>query len=263
MVKRLQNLTAGIGSTLLIFITILIGCSSVPVRQDQEIPAKRPISEYVKENVTYPIDVYDPLEGFNRRMYKFNAKFDKKVFLPVVRAYEFVLPDVVQSGLTNFFSNLSEITNLTNSFLQFKARAFGKTAGRIVINTTVGIGGTWDPATRMGIIRQNEDFGQTLGFYKVGGGPYLVIPILGPSTLRDTGGLIVDAVVYNIVLKEMIHGLNLKSGQEGTLQTSLTLLDAIDTRRKESFRYYETGSPFEYDLVRFFYLMKRQLLIDH
>ena len=64
-------------------------------------------------------------------MYKFNAKFDKKVFLPVVRAYEFVLPDVVQSGLTNFFSNLSEITNLTNSFLQFKARAFGKTAGRI------------------------------------------------------------------------------------------------------------------------------------
>jgi len=233
------------------------------VREDPEIPAKRPASEYVKEGVTYPIDANDPFEGLNRRMYKFNAQFDEKVFLPVVKGYEFVLPEVAEKGVSNFFLNLREVTNLFNTLLQCKVKSFGKTVGRIAINTTVGIAGFWDPATRMGIIRQNEDFGQTLGFYKVGSGPYLVLPLLGPSSLRDTGGLVVDTLVYNTLIHALLDLGDLKTGDEDKIQGALLLLSAIDARHKESFRYYETGSPFEYDLIRFLYLLKRKFLIEH
>ncbi len=167
------------------------------------------------------------------------------------------------SGVSSFFFNLTEVTNLLNSLLQFKGKVFGKTVTRVIINTTVGVGGVWDPATRMGIFRQNEDFGQTLGFYKVGSGPYVVLPFLGPSSLRDTGGLIVDSLVYNAMLRELINVGNLKTGEEDKIQGGLLLLSAIDERHKEGFRYYETGSPFEYELIRLFYLTKRRFLVEH
>jgi len=242
---------------------VLTGCGAAQVREDSEIPPKRPVREYIKEGVAYPIDASDPFEGLNRRIYKFNAQFDEKVYLPVVRGYEFVLPKVAQKGVSHFFSNLSEVTNLLNTLLQFKTKAFGKTVGRIAINTTVGMAGFWDPATRMGIMRQNEDFGQTLGFYKVGSGPYLVLPLLGPSTVRDTGGLVVDTLVYNAMIHSLLELGDLKTGDEDKIQGGLLLLSAIDARHKESFRYYETGSPFEYELIRFLYLLQRKFLIDH
>ena len=261
---RLKNRPAIISGILLAFtLHLLVGCSSTQVREDSEIPPKRSVSEYVKEDVTYPIDAYDPFEGFNRRMYKFNAQFDEKVYLPVVRGYEFILPGVAQKGVSNFFSHLSEVTNLLNTFLQFKVKGFGKTVSRVAINTTLGVAGFWDPATRMSIIRQNEDFGQTLGFYKVGSGPYLVLPLLGPSSLRDTGGLVVDSLVYNTVIQALLDLGNLKTGDEDKIQGALLLLSAIDARHQESFRYYQTGSPFEYDLIRFLYLLKRKFLIEH
>ena len=263
MIHRTNTLTIIAGLLLTSTVHVLMGCSSTQVREDPEIPAKRAASEYVKEGVTYPIDANDPFEGLNRRIYKFNAQFDDKVYLPVVRGYEFVLPDVAQKGVSHFFSNLSEVTNLLNTFLQFKVKAFGKTVGRVAINTTLGVAGFWDPATRIGIMRQNEDFGQTLGFYKVGSGPYLVLPLLGPSSLRDTGGLVVDTLVYNTMIHALLDTGNLNTGDEDKIQGALLLLSAIDARHKESFRYYETGSPFEYDLIRFLYLLKRKFLIEH
>jgi len=263
VIHRTNILTTIAGILLTIAAHVLMGCSSAQVREDSEIPAKRPAGEYVKEGVTYPIDAHDPFEGLNRRIYRFNATFDDKVFLPVVRGYEFILPDVAERGVSNFFSNLNEVTNLLNTLLQCKVKGFAKTAGRVAINTTVGIAGFWDPATRMGIMRQNEDFGQTLGFYKVGSGPYLVLPLLGPSSLRDTGGLVVDTLVYNTMIHSLLDLGDLNTGDEDKIQGGLLLLSAIDARHKESFRYYETGSPFEYELIRFLYLLKRKFLVEH
>jgi phospholipid-binding lipoprotein MlaA len=249
---------------LLTAFIFMAGCGTAPVRKEPEIPAKRPVSEYVKPDVTYAIDAYDPWEPMNRRIYNFNAIFDNYVFLPVVQAYEFVLPVFVQKGITNFFKNLTEITNLTNALLQFKIEKAVNTFGRICINTTVGLGGLIDVATlNDGIPREDEDFGQTLGFYGLGPGPYLVLPILGPSDLRDTAGLVVDTVAYNMMMSELFHRFAIYDTEKDVLNWGLTALYAIDKRHNEPFRYFKTGSPFEYDLIRRLYLIKRQFQIDN
>ena len=249
---------------LLVVFVFLTGCGTAPVRKEPEIPAKYPISQYVKPDGNYAIDAYDPWEPMNRRIYNFNAIFDNVIFLPVVQAYEFVLPTFVQKGITNFFNNLNEVTNLTNSLLQFKFVKAVNTFGRICINTTVGLGGLIDVATlNDGITREDEDFGQTLGFYGLGPGPYLVLPILGPSDLRDTTGLVVDTVVYSLMIGELIDRSGLGSPEDDILNYSLTAIYAIDKRSNEPFRYYKTGSAFEYDLIRKLYLIKRQFQIDN
>jgi phospholipid-binding lipoprotein MlaA len=249
---------------LLVVFVFLAGCGTAPVRKEPEIPAKRLVSEYVKPDETSAVDAYDPWEGMNRRIYNFNAIFDNYVFLPVVNAYEFVLPVFVQKGITNFFNNLTEVTNLMNSLLQFKFEKAVNTFGRIMINTTVGLGGLIDVATlNDGIRREDEDFGQTLGFYGLGPGPYLVLPILGPSNLRDTGGLVVDSVVYSLMVGELIELTGLGSPEDDILNYSLTAIYAIDKRHNEPFRYFKTGSPFEYDLIRKLYLIKRQFQIEN
>ena len=125
------------------------------------------------------LNVYDPLESWNRRVYHFNYRFDEWVFLPVVNGYKYVTPSFVRTGVSNFFSNLGDVPNLLNSLLQFKGKRSMETTGRLIVNTTLGIAGLWDPATMMGLKKQSEDFGQTLGFYGVPAGPYLVLPILG------------------------------------------------------------------------------------
>ena len=249
---------------LLTVFIFLAGCGTAPVRKEPEIPAQRPVSKYVNPDVTYAIDVFDPWEPMNRRIYNFNAIFDNYVFLPVVSGYEFVLPGLVRTGVTNFFNNLTEVTNLMNSLLQFKFVKAVITFGRICINTTVGIGGLIDVATlNDGIERENEDFGQTLGFYGLGPGPYLVLPILGPSNVRDTAGLVVDSVVYSMMVGELIDLTGLDSPEDAILNYSLTAVYAIDKRSNEPFRYFKTGSAFEYDLIRKLYLIKRQFQIDN
>ena len=249
---------------LLVVFVFLAGCGTAPVRQEPEIPAKRPVSEYVKPDETAAIDAYDPWEPMNRRIYIFNAIFDNVIFLPVVNAYEFVLPTFVRKGITNFFNNLMEVPILMNSLLQFKFEKAVNTFGRIMINTTVGLGGLIDVATlNDGIQREDEDFGQTLGFFGLGPGPYLVLPILGPSDLRDTAGLVVDTAVYSLMVGELIDLTGLGSPEDDILNYSLSALYAIDKRSNEPFRYYKTGSPFEYDLIRKLYLIKRQFQIDN
>jgi phospholipid-binding lipoprotein MlaA len=248
---------------LLAAFLLAAGCGTTPIRKEPEITAKRPVSRYVNPDVTYAIDAHDPWEGMNRRIYNFNAIFDNYVFLPVVQAYEFVTPVIAQKGITNFFRNLTEITNLTNSLLQFKIEKAVITFGRICINTTVGIGGLIDVATiNDGLERQDEDFGQTLGFYGLGPGPYLVLPILGPSSVRDTAGLAVDTVVYSMMISQLIAELGMDDTDETILNYSLTGLYAIDKRHNEPFRYFKTGSPFEYDLIRKLYLIMREFKIE-
>jgi len=247
---------------LLTAFIFMAGCGTAPVRKEPEIPAQRPVSRYVQPEATYAIDAYDPWEPMNRRIYNFNAIFDNVIFLPVVQAYEFVLPVFVQKGITNFFKNLTEVTNLTNSLLQFKFQKTANTFARICINTTVGLGGLIDVAATVdGIPREDEDFGQTLGFYGLGPGPYLVLPILGPSDLRDTSGLVVDSLVYSQMIGQLIAELGMDDTYETVLNYSLTGLYAIDKRHTEPFRYFKTGSPFEYDLIRKLYLIMREFKI--
>jgi phospholipid-binding lipoprotein MlaA len=136
----------------------------------------------------------DPLEGVNRGIYKFNDVVDQYAMKPVAKAYKAVTPSPVRTGISNFFSNLGTLTTVVNDLLQLKfAQAFTD-AGRFVINTTFGIAGFIDVASKDNIPKHQEDFGQTLGYWGVGSGPYLVLPILGPSTVRDAGGLAFDTV---------------------------------------------------------------------
>ncbi|MBD9417277.1 VacJ family lipoprotein [Pseudomonas sp. PDM16] len=200
------------------------------------------------------LHVYDPWESWNRRVYHFNYRFDEWVFLPVVRGYRYVTPSLVRSGVSNFFGNLGDVPNLLNSLLQFKGKRSLQTTGRLLVNTTVGVAGLWDPASRIGLLKQNEDFGQTLGFYGVPDGPYVMLPLLGPSNLRDTGGRVFDFVAEN-----QINYLNV--AEVSNDHPEITLLRAIDTRNTTNFRYGQLNSPFEYEKVRYVYREARKLQI--
>lgn len=141
----------------------------------------------------------DPLEGLNRGIYKFNDVADKAVIKPVAMAYKAVAPTPVRKGINNFFSNLNSITTVFNDLLQFKfAHAFTD-AGRFVINSTFGLAGIIDLASMDKIAIHKEDFGQTLGYWGVGNGAYLVLPLLGPSSVRDFTGLVVDTTLTDPV----------------------------------------------------------------
>jgi phospholipid-binding lipoprotein MlaA len=135
---------------------------------------------------------HDPWESWNRGVYKFNDTVDRAVAKPVARTYVKIVPQAIRTGVTNFFSNLETPTVMVNDALQGKFLASANDLGRFVLNTTVGIGGILDPATAAGLQRNNEDFGQTLGKWGVPAGPFLELPVLGPSDLRDAPARAVD-----------------------------------------------------------------------
>jgi phospholipid-binding lipoprotein MlaA len=200
------------------------------------------------------LNVYDPLESWNRRVYHFNYRFDEWVFMPLVNGYRYVTPDLLETGISNFFSNLGEVPTLANSLLQLKGQRAMRTTARLLFNTTLGVAGLWDPASRMGLPRHAEDFGQTLGFYGLPAGPYLMLPVLGPSNLRDTGGLVVD---FNIDSNVDLLNVATVSGNH----PEVTLLKVTDERSTTNFRYGQLNSPFEYEKLRYFYTEARKLQI--
>ncbi|KIU49020.1 ABC transporter [Pseudomonas putida] len=209
--------------------------------------------EFERSTLT-ALNVYDPFESVNRRLYHFNYRFDQWVFLPVVNGYRYITPSFVRTGVSNFFSNLGDVPNLLNSLLQFKGKRSMEITARLLFNTTLGVAGLWDPASKMGLPHQSEDFGQTLGFYGVPDGPYLMLPILGPSNLRDTGGLVVDYSAEN-----WINFLNM--AEVSSDNPEVWVLRAIDKRYTTSFRYGQLNSPFEYEKVRYVYTEARRLQI--
>ena len=137
-------------------------------------------------------DERDPWESFNRSIYSFNDVFDKAIATPVATAYQAVLPDFIETGISNFFSNLGEVVVIVNDLLQFKFEQALQDFVRLVMNTTFGLLGFFDVASHMELPKHNEDFGQTLATWGVGDGAYMVLPLLGPSSVRDTAGLVVD-----------------------------------------------------------------------
>lgn len=200
------------------------------------------------------IDAYDPWEGFNRASYSFNQQFDRFVFLPAVRAYRFILPGFVRDGINNAWLNINEVQHTTGSLLQLKPRKTARSIGRFVVNSTIGVAGLFDVASRIGIPKVNEDFGQVLGHYGVGPGPYLVIPLLGPSNVRDGFGKMADQGIRLWV--------NVADVPESVWDDyRLSLLYSIYERNNIPFRYGDLKSPFEYEMVRFVMLKQRELLV--
>jgi phospholipid-binding lipoprotein MlaA len=143
----------------------------------------------------------DPLEPFNRGVYEFNDAIDRGVLKPVATAYKDVTPELVRRGVGNFFNNIEDAWSFVNNVLQFKAEGAATSLIRVGVNTFIGLGGILDVATEMRIERYTEDFGQTLGRWGVGAGPYIVLPFFGPSTLRDTVALPVDKTVGDPVTR--------------------------------------------------------------
>jgi phospholipid-binding lipoprotein MlaA len=244
-----------VAAALLLAIAVLPACQSVPTEQQAALgdePAIFEFSDFEKEGVVYPIDVHDPIEPFNRAIYKFNAMFDRAIFVPVTELYEFVTPTFAQERVSDFFSNLSELNTFANSILQAKFERASRAVVRFVVNSTIGLAGLFDPMTALGTSQQREDLGQTLGVWGVAEGPYLVLPVLGPSNLRDTVGLIGDTAAYRAV-----DPFGLASFESD--HPEILALRAVDQRHNVGLRYYETGSPFEYDLLRLLYTEKRRL----
>ena len=240
--------------TAMLVLLFALGCSTASKQDICLEPPLHQAEDILNDSVEYPVEVYDPLEAFNRRVYTFNYYFDKFLYLPVVYTYEFITPDYVEDRVSNFVENVFEFNNFTNNLLQLKFKRAGMTLIRFFLNTTIGIAGLWDPATNLGLPRQNEDFGQTLGHYGMGNGPYLVLPILGPSNLRDTGGLVADgAAIYYTGPYAWVDDDDVSLIYNGVA--------SIDTRHRQSFRYYQTGSPFEYDMIRMLYTTWREMEI--
>ena len=137
-----------------------------------------------------PQNIVDPWESFNRRIFNFNETLDCYLIKPAARIYVRMVPNPVERGIGRFFNNLGETTTFANQLLQAKWMPASQTSGRFLINSTVGLLGFIDVATRMGLPQYDEDFGQTLGYWGLSSGPYLVLPIIGPSSVRDAAGLL-------------------------------------------------------------------------
>ena len=177
-------------------------------------------------------DPRDPLEPMNRGIYKFNDSVDKAVLKPVAQGYKAVLPSPVRTGVTNFFSNIDDLFVAANNLLQFKLNAAASDVGRIIANTTFGIAGIFDIASGWGMEKHNEDFGQTLGYWGVGDGPFLMLPLLGPSNVRDSAGLLIyyklDPVVHlhHIPLRNSLVALRFVNRRANLLDAEKVLDEA-------------------------------------
>ena len=148
-----------------------------------------------------PANPDDPFESFNRSMFEFNETVDKYAFKPVAKGYNFIMPGFASKGVSNFFSNVDDIVVFFNQILQFKFAEAAATSARLVFNTTFGLLGLIDFASDMELPKHNEDFGQTLAVWGVASGPYLVLPFIGPQTIRGGAGLAVDWTYFDPIFK--------------------------------------------------------------
>lgn len=191
---------------------------------------------------------YDPWARLNRFTYRFNARFDEAVFLRVANGYR-RLPSPLRSGVHNFFGNLAEVDNIINYVLQARPIRGLRSAARLLINSTIGIGGLIDVAKQIKLPAAPTGVSATLATWGVHPGPYLVIPLVGPSTLRDGIGLVGDFGAA--------HAVNLANLYRGNESWYLEGVNLVDQRANVDFRYYASGSPFEYETLRFLYVRKR------
>lgn len=192
----------------------------------------------------------DPWEGFNRAVFTFNDTLDRYAVKPLAQGYHWITPDIIETGVGNFFDNLSDVGTALNNLLQGKVAEASTDVARVVFNSTIGLAGIIDVATPMGLPQHDEDFGQTLGVWGVDSGPYLVLPFFGPSTVRDGIGLVGDYAVDP-----------LRQVDDQGVQNALYALRVLDTRvgllSKEEL---VTGD--RYIFIRDAYLQRRAFSIN-
>lgn len=192
----------------------------------------------------------DPYEGFNRSMYKFNDALDKAILKPVAKGYKAVLPDPAQKMVHNFFSNIDDIFVTGNDLLQLKFRQAASDFTRVWVNTIFGVFGLFDVAHKLE--KHNEDFGQTLGYWGVGSGPYLVLPFLGPSSIRDGAGMAVDSYygvienIEDIPTRNTLYAISKVDQRVQLLNVETIIEDTVIDR---------------YSFIRDGYMMRRQSLV--
>jgi phospholipid-binding lipoprotein MlaA len=200
-------------AALFVLVCACVGCASLP-------PGER--------------DPRDHVERFNRTMYKFNTALDHAVMRPVARGYVKVTPAPVRTGISNFLRNLSYTRTIVNDVLQAHVKDFGNDVARLIVNTTVGIGGLLDPATRFGLAQHDRDFGQTLGEWGVHTGSYLVLPLLGPSDVRDAFGTLADrfttpdGYIHDLGWSLGLYSLRLLDARANALPSDSTVESAYD-----------------------------------
>ena len=201
----------------------------------------------------------DPWQGWNKSTQSFNDSFDKHVLKPVAKGYLDVTNDTVDEGVTNFFSNINDIGVTINDILQFKLLQGGMDISRFIINTTAGVAGIFDWASKIDLPKHNEDFGQTLAFWGVPSGPYLVLPFFGPSSPRDTVGLIGDAFMDPITYVSIFGGFPGTAASGGSSAVDVTDYRAgvMSTEKVVD----EATDGDRYDFVKSSYLQHREYLI--
>lgn len=183
---------------------------------------------------TPPSDPSDPFESVNRGIYQFNDTLDRYVLRPTAVGYRKVTPDPVERGVGNFFENLAYPVTALNSFFQAKFHNGTTDVARFVVNSTIGIGGLFDVATGLGLEEHDEDFGQTLGYWGLGQGPYLMLPLLGPTTGRDGVGRLADSFanplsyVDSLAVQFSLRALELLDLRAGLLGFDKSVRDAFD-----------------------------------
>ena len=194
----------------------------------------------------------DPIEGFNRAMFAFNEGLDTAIVKPVATGYEAVLPSPVRTGVTNFFGNIADLLIGVNNLLQGKGADALSDLWRVAINSTIGILGTFDIASEFGLEKHNEDFGQTFGRWGVGSGAYVVLPVFGPRTARDTVGLVLD-----IAADPLTH-LGASDGRD-----VLLVLRGVNDRANllPADKVIEEAALDKYSYIRDGYLQRRRNLI--
>lgn len=195
----------------------------------------------------------DPFEPFNRSVTRFNDGLDEAIVKPVAQAYQNTVPSPIRTGVNNFFGNLSDAWSFVNNVLQAKPQAAVDSFMRVSVNTLIGLGGVLDWATPMGIERHSEDFGKTLGHWGVAAGPYLVLPVLGPSTVRDAAARVVDAQGDLVLQVDKV-----------SVRNSLYVLRAVDLRANllRAGEVLDQAALDKYSFTRDAYLQRRGVVIE-
>ena len=220
--------------------------------------------DYIASSQVFQLTgINDSWEPFNRRMYAFNTQLDRKVLYPASHVYSAVVPKPIRKGISNFYQNFSEIPTFVNSILQLKPGKAANALGRFVVNSTVGVLGVADVAKNMGMKRDPETMGDTLGHYGVGTGSYLVLPMFGPSNIRDAIGTGIDTVTEGAVRGVAEEKLFFDTGVFDKTVYGFTrpVVTGLNARSMLSMRYGDLNSPFEYDLVRALYHNYRKIQV--
>ena len=207
--------------------------------------------------------INDSMEPFNRRMYALNTQLDRKIVYPASRIYAAAVPKPVRKGISNFYNNFKEIPTFVNSVLQLKPGKAANALGRFVVNSTAGLLGVTDVAKNIGLRSDPETMGDTLGHYGIGTGSFLVLPVLGPSTVRDAVGSAADAAMEGAARGVVDKKLFFDTGIFDKTVYGFTrpVVTGLNARSMLSIKYGDLNSPFEYDLVKALYYNYRKIQV--